>query len=531
MTDLGPEAVPPTAPREGALAEDTLAEQHPVLRRLASDSTVGAGVRRGALWAVGSRAGSQFIQFLGTVVTARILLPSDYGKAAVVVPIVAFANIFTTLGLGSAVIHARRVTEKLLSTAFWVNFVTGLLLTAVVAALSVPLARLFRIPDLVPLLCLASVLFSVNVRIVHTALLERTMRFKQIAIGETVSGALGIAATIVTALMGAGAYSLILGPIVTQVVLSVWMWAVVRWTPRARPDRQSVRELWEFSRGLTGFQTLNFWSRNADNLLLARFVSLAELGNYSRSYNLMKLPVTQMNTMMGRVLFPALTRLRDDRPRLGQAWLRSLSTAGAAVAPVTFGMAVAAPAMIEVLFGRRWLGMVTVLELLAVSALPQTLTTTVGGLLRATGATDVLFRLGLLTSSLSLVAMLIGLPWGSVGVAAALAVKFYLEVGISLPRCFAQTGLGWRDLGRAMRGVWLSCLALAGSGLLVRLTLSDRLPAWQLLILQVLACGAGYVSVLWLVDRQPLVLAWSGLRALSRRSGRGTAPEPPVVPI
>lgn len=528
------EPAPGSSPSAAAEPQDLRAEapwqeQHPVLQRLRPATSLGSGARSGAAWAMGAKVFAQFLQFLGTIATARLLTPDDYGKTAITVPILAFATIFTNLGLGSAIIHARRVTERLLSTAFWLNAVSGVVLTGLVAALSLPLAQLFRVPTLVPLLCLASLTFTFNLSIVQTSLLERTLRFKQIAVIETACWALWVATTVVAAIAGLGPYSLVLGPLAYQVSLTVAMWSFVRWRPRAFIDRESVRELWSFARGLTGYNILDFWSRNADNLLLARFASQADLGNYNRAYTLMKLPVIQMNTMMTRVLFPALTRLRDDRPRLGRAWLRALAASTAVVAPVSIGMAVAAPAMVEVLFGRRWLGMVTLLELLAASALPQTLTTTVGGLLRATGATTALFRLGVLTSVMSLAAMLIGLPWGAVGVATALTVKFYLEVLVSLPVCLRQVGLRWRDAVGALHGVWLGCVALAAAGIGVRLGLHGSVPAWRVLLCQIGVCLPAYVGMLALVDRPTLLGAVRFVRRL--RAGRlaGTGSSTPLL--
>jgi O-antigen/teichoic acid export membrane protein len=504
-----------------SLAEDPFDQQHPILRRLQSGHDLGNGVRRGALWAAGGKVSGQVIQFLGIIVTARLLTPDDYGKAAIILPLTTFAALFTSLGLGSAVIHTRRVTEKILSTAFWVNAVTGVLMTGLVAALSVPLARLFGVPLLTPLLLIASLNFTLNLNVVHTALLERTLRFKQIAVLETVCSVVSIGTVVVTALAGAGPFSLVFGPLAYTVVRTVLSWCVVRWFPRARPDWASVRELLTFTRGITGFNILQFWSGNADTLLLARVVSQADLGDYSRAYNLTKLPVGQVQMMLTRVLFPALARLRDDRPRLGRAWLRALSVAGMATAPMAIGMAVAAPAMVEVLFGTRWLGMVPVLQLLAVSALPQTLTATVGSVLRATGATDALFRLGLVMASLSLVAMVIGLPWGTVGVATALMIKFYLEMLVVARPCLRQTGVPWRDLLRAVRGVWVACLSLAAAGLLVRLLVGDVWPAWQVLLTQIGACSAAYVLTLTLVDRTMLALVWGALRRVMGRRGLG----------
>jgi O-antigen/teichoic acid export membrane protein len=503
---------PPVEPQPGrraddgtSFAEDPLELQHPVLQRLQRVGTVGAGVRRGAAWTLLSRVSAQLIQFLGIIVTARLLTPDDYGLAAIVLPIAAFAGLFSTLGLGSAVVHARRVTEQLLSTVLWLNAATGVLLTLALSGLAFPLASVFDEPLLIPLFAVASLNFTLSLNVVHTSLLERTLRFKQIAVQELVCTVVSIGTVVLVAVAGGGPFSIILGPLAYTIARTLLSWSAVRWVPRALPDRTSLRYLWTYTRGITGFNVLFFWSRNADNLLLAGFVSSADLGNYSRAFNLRKIPVEQVALLMGRVLFPALARLRDDRPRLARAWLRALTVVTIVTAPVGLGMAVAAPAMIEVLFGQRWLGMIPVLELLAVAALPQTVTTTVGGLLRATGDTDALFRLGLIASSLSLVAMLVGLPWGTVGVATSLSVMFFLEVAIFLRPCLQVTDLTWRDLARALRGVGIACLVMTAVGLAVRFAPpTASWDPWQVLVTQVAACAVGYVGALAVADRPAL---------------------------
>ena len=229
----------------------------------------------------GSRVVSQFLQFVGLVISARLLIPSDYGNSAVIAPILAFGGLLANLGLSSAIIHARRVTEELLSTVFWINAVAGVVLTGIVAALAMPLSHLFRNPRLAPLLVLAGLIFTINLGIVHNALLERTLRFKTIALLETGCVLLSVITIVVTAARGAGPYSLVWGPLVNQGATTLCLWATVRWRPRARPTWKTTQLLWTVSRGLTGYNILEFWSRNSDNLMLARFVSLAELGNYN----------------------------------------------------------------------------------------------------------------------------------------------------------------------------------------------------------------------------------------------------------
>lgn len=471
------------------------------------------GVRSGAKWMLGARLGAQVLQFAGVLITARLLVPSDYGKMAVVYPIIGFSVIFTNLGLNSAVIHARELSTRLLDTAFWLNALSGVVLTLLISGLSLPVSWLFHEPLLMPLICLASLDFTLHVAIVQAALLERMLRFRTVATIEALGALASFATIVLGAARGWGAFALVSGPLADTVVTVVGFSLVVRYRPRSGLDRDSARELWAHARGVTGFQAVSFWARNADNLLLAGVVSQAALGNYNRAYNLMRLPIDQTVAIMSRVMFPALARLRDDRPTLGRAWLRALSFATAVTAPVALLLAVSAPAAVHVLLGPRWLGMVPVLQLLALAALPQVISATSPGLLRATGATDLLFRLGLCLGGLSVVAMCLGLPWGTRGVATALLVKFCLDVPVVLHVCCEQAGLHWRDVAAATRGVALASAALLAVGLGLRVVLRSVAP-WEELVVQTAGCVGAYVAVLALVDRRAL----RGLVSLGRRT-------------
>jgi PST family polysaccharide transporter len=219
--------------------------------------------------------------------------------------------------------------------------------------------------------------------------------------------------------------------------------------------------------------------------------------------------------MMSRVMFPALTRLRDDSKRLGQAWLKALSVAIVVTAPVTLLLAVSASAAVHVLLGPRWLGMVPVLQLLALGALPQVMCATAPGLLRATGDTGLLFRLGLLLSGITIGAMCLGLPWGTRGVATALLINFVMNVPVVLTVCCRKAHLHFRQLYLAIRGVLLACAALLVAGYLIRETLADWTPL-ELLLAQTAGCAVAYVGVLAIADRKALKTALS----MVRRAGR-----------
>jgi hypothetical protein len=167
------------------------------------------------------------------------------------------------------------------------------------------------------------------------------------------------------------------------------------------------------------------------------------------------------------------------------------------------------------------MGMAPILQVLAIGALPQVLTTTCPGLLRSVGENGLLFRLSLMTCALTLVSILFGLRWGTIGVACALTVKFYAELPLVLAPCLRRTQTTWRDLGRAMRGVLVATGLLTAVGFALHVTFSAHLPPWQLLTLQIGAGALVYWLAVWFVDRP---LATEVLDVVRRKKIQGPKP-------
>lgn len=495
---------------------DERTREHPVVARLQRDVSLRRGAAEGAGWIGGARIGSQVFQFLAMLVTARLLVPSEFGAAAVALAVAAFGQLFTDLGLGAAVIHARRVTERLLSTAFALNVASGAALTGLVAALALPLAQLFGEPQLAGLLMVASLNFTLSCGVVQTALLERTFNFRRLAGSEVVASVAGAASGPAFALAGLGATSLVLAFLVRTALLSVLLWVSVRWVPRERPARAEVADLWRFSRGIVGFNAVNYWARNLDTLALGKFAPAAAVGEYTRAFSLTTVPLQQMSMVLGRVLYPALARLRDDPHRMGRAWVRGVGLAATVTLPATVTIAVTAPALVPVLFGPGWDGMVPMLVLLALGTVPQVTAVATGALFRSAGATDLLFRTGMLQTALSVIAILAGLPWGAVGVAAALLVRSWLGLPLLLLPLRRIVGLPLGELLGPTTALGWPVAGLAAAELIAGALVHGRSP-WLVLAAQLAAGAAVYGAVVWRTDRGTVRKVQRRLRPLLAR--------------
>ena len=115
---------------------------------------------------------------------------------------------------------------------------------------------------------------------------------------------------------------------------------MTRFVPRARPSRADFSSLWTFSGGMIKFTLTNFGTRNLVNILLGLFAAPQQLGLYARSYSVVTAPVYQVGAIVGRVLFPILSRSRHDVALFRARWQRPTAPAVGIALPLSVGLAV-----------------------------------------------------------------------------------------------------------------------------------------------------------------------------------------------
>jgi O-antigen/teichoic acid export membrane protein len=432
---------------------------------------------RAMAWAGGSQFGLQLIQLPVTIVLSRLLVPRDFGLMAMILVVSQFLTVFVDAGLGAALVARRDLDPRHIATAFWMNLAVGVGLAAVVAAASPGIAALYDQPRLTLLTIAIAANFIVgSLGIVPLALLQREMEFRRIGIMQNAAAAVGGAAAIVAAVAGAGVWSLVIDILVASFVQTTAVTRGWRWRPGGGVDRQAARDLWSFGANQTGFQAVNYWSRNADNLLVGRFRGPRELGIYARAYQLMLLPLSQAGFVVNYVLYPALARIQHDHARLRRAYLRTVGVTALLAFPVTVGMFVIAPDLIRVMFGEKWAAVAPILRILCVAGLFQSISTSTGIIYQTQGRTDWLFRWGLLSSVIIVAGFAVGISWGAKGVAVAYA-------GLEAPLTYFSFSIPGRLIGMTVadvvKAVWAPLGCALVMGVVVWLVRSGMPGSWS----------------------------------------------------
>lgn len=412
---------------------------------VAPATSLSRGVTRGAGWAAGGRLTSQLLQFATGLGLARLLLPEDFGLLASVYVITGLTVLLFDLGLSSALVYQRDLREEDLSTAFWVNAFAGLFFVALLALLGPAVASFFGDARLVYLTPLAGLPFLLGLGVSHHALLTRNLAFKHLALAEVAAAVVNNAVTLTAAAGGLGVFALVAGPAVGSIVMTGVLWWLCPWRPTSFVTLGSVRKLWSFSGGMLTFSLVTYLGRNTDNLLIGRYVGAEALGFYNRAYNLMLLPLHQTGGAVGRVMFPALTSMGDDRARIASTYRRTMKVVTALTVPLLVGLAATAPSLVPFLWGEGWNGAVILLQVLCLAGIPQVFSASESWLYQSQGRTTLMSGMGLISTAVSVLGIVVGLRWGVVGVASGVLITTCVLLPLTMHVACSVIGLSsWR---------------------------------------------------------------------------------------
>ena len=377
---------------------------------------------RGFAWKAGSQVVLQASRVALGIILARLLTPHEYGLAGMVIIFSALVLIFTDIAFGSALVRRREITDVDTDTVFWATVGLGALFTVLGIALARPLSSFYGEPAVAPLFAVLSCSFVITaLGSAHRTLLTRAMNFRSLELRQIVATFLGGITAVTVAYFGAGAWAIIVQQMVIAFVSTFMLWLLLPWRPHFKFSWVSFRELGAFGSNVLGTHVFWYINRNVDTVLIGRFLGSAALGAYTLSYNIMLFPLSRIASPLREVLFPAFSKIQDDRARIGAMWLRVNRAVAAIAMPGMIGLIIVAPEFVDVVLGNQWRTATPVIQILAWVGLLQALQQLNASVLQACDKTHLLLRFALITLVASVVAFVLGVRWGIVGVATAYA--------------------------------------------------------------------------------------------------------------
>lgn len=460
-------------------------------------TNLGARAIRGAA-SIGLGQGSQFvISMVSTGILGRMLTPEDFGLVAMTAVITSFLLIFKDAGLTSATIQREHLTHEQVSTLFWINFASGLLIAGMMA-LSAPLvAAVFGDPRLVEITRVLSVTFVFGgLTVQHQALLRRQMRFKSLAARGVFASLLGAIVGVAMAAAGFGYWSLVGMTVTASASNMVAVWLAARWMPSRPRWAPDTLHLLKFGSDILICDIATFFSRKADSLLIGWYWGPIALGFYDKAYTLLLAPVKQINRPLSAVFVPTLSRLTKEPEVTSRYFLHALESMASITVPLILAAAVFADELVLLWLGPQWVEAAAIFRLLAIAAIIGAVTTPIGWLQVSAGETRRYRQLGTITAVALVAAFAIGLPYGPRGVAVSYSIAVTLLAVPTTYYALRDLHVNFVDLVRTLSVPIAAGLPAAAIGWAVDHVLPLPLPELARAGIGVVAFGTTYMLIL-----------------------------------
>lgn len=428
---------------------------------------------------------------------ARLLSPADFGLVGMVTAVIGVFSVFRDFGLSAAAIQHETISSEQSSTLFWINLLTGSVLALVAMSIGPLVARFYHQPPLVEITVVLATAFIFNAAgVQHSALLERQMKLVTLAVIDIVSLAISTSVGILMALRGFHHWALVCTSTITPLIYTVGVWIASGWVP-GRP--RWGKDIWSMMR-FGGTLTLNglvmYFAMNADKILLGRFWGVNAIGIYGRAYQLVNIPIDNLNSAAGGVIFAALCRVQKEAARCRNYFLKGYSLILSLTVPITLMCCLFGDDIIHVFLGAKWESAILIFRCLAPTTLGFAVLVPTGWLLSACGLVDRGLKLAVVAAPLLVLGDVIGLHWGPVGVAIAYSTTMILMVIPLIAWACQGTPVRLPDLLLTMGRPVFSGFVAAVPTILLRMWIGSSLPSLPRLVLSVIVLCALYAGML-----------------------------------
>jgi len=367
----------------------------------------------GLLWSFVDTIAGQGITFIVGIILARILSPREFGLIGMITVFIAVSESFINSGFSSALIRKKDCTNIDFSTVFYFNLAAGILFFLILFFTAPFIAGFFDEPQLTVIVqVLGIVLIIDSFTLIQRTILTKRIDFKlQARISVIASLGSGVIA-IVMAYKGFGVWSLVAQRIAKQGLNSIFLWLWNRWKPLLVFSMQSFKELFGFGSKLLISGLIDTIYQNIYYLIIGKYFSAQELGYYTRADGFQRIPSQSLNGVIGRVSYPVLASIQDDKPRLKNNYQKLISSTMFITFILMLGMAAVAEPMIITLIGEKWRPSIIYLQMLSFVGMMYPLHALNLNMLQVSGRSDLFLKLEVIKKILAIPTIVIGVLWG-----------------------------------------------------------------------------------------------------------------------
>jgi len=327
---------------------------------------------------------SQAISFLSTIVLSRILTPNSYGLVNLITVFTGFILVFSDGGLSYALIRSDfgETYNRVLTNLSWL---LGFSLFIITTLVGYPISLFYHNSSLIlPTMALGTTFLIKGLSLTQGAVLAKQLNFAYIGKVTLISVIITVALTIILAYCGLDYWSLIIPQIVAAIVIAIMYERKVKLGFKIYHLNYILvvyRHTKKLIGSVIGFNTINYWARNTDNMIVGKWYGTSSLGIYNRAYNLLMLPLTLISGLFSNILFPSLKKLKQQGGNIEEEYYFVLRVITILTFPIVVILITFPNQLVLLLWGNKWKEVAIFLPYFGLLIFTQTLLSTVGQLL------------------------------------------------------------------------------------------------------------------------------------------------------
>lgn len=399
------------------------------------------------------------IQFAVGIVLARLLNPYDFGVVAMQGVFFAISTAFIDCGLEGALIQKKECTSADENSAFIFSTSISVVLYLLLFFGAPVIEEFYHTPNLGKVLRVSALVLMINAMgIVPRSLLQRQLRFKELAVATTSISLLSGVVALFMAYNGYAYWALVGQTLLAALLMNMAYFIFTSWCPSFHFSTESFRLLFSFGLPMMFTSLVYGVYNNLYSLVIGKRFNAWQLGLYNRAENYSGYVSFNFSDMSMRALYPILSRVQDDLVQLKVAALRILHTSAFIVVPINIFLLVKAEDIISILLTDKWLEMAPLMQVMCLSSLAYVVSNLLFNLFKAIGRTQILFICELIKKILGIFILLVTLRFGLMVMVWGLLVYAVLNILVSSLFVWYFMGITLPDQGRQVYMVILNAL-------------------------------------------------------------------------
>lgn len=417
---------------------------------------------KGVAWSAIERFSVQGVQFLVSIVLARMLTPSDFGLIAIVL---VFSVIFQTInesGFNTALIHKQDRDELDYSTAFVTNFVIGVTSYLILFFVAPLIADFYENKDLVPVMRILSLNLVINAMglvpvAIYTIRVDFKTQAKASLSAAIVSGIVGIS----FAYFFHNVYAIVAQQISYSSIYVVLMWIFAKYKLSVAFSKERFSALFGYASKLIGARLISVVFEDIYSLAIGKLYTPASLGCYNRAQSFQQVLSKNIINIVQRVSVPMLCEQQHDHKQMQNVLLRFMSTTALIVYPMLAGLMVLSKPLVLTLLGNQWIFASDMLIYACPVGFFYLISTFNRNIYNATGRTDFALKAEIIKKTIFIGVFLLTMRYKIEILLLGLIVIAVIEMNIDAAYSYKQIGITLLSQIKSLSGIIIATLFMS----------------------------------------------------------------------